>query len=71
MKATTRTAEGVEIIKLEGKITIGAGDTQLREVISNAVNAGKTNMALTRRSRTAAASSSCSTCRPSSTSSCT
>jgi anti-sigma B factor antagonist len=47
MKATTRTADGgVEIIKLEGKITIGAGDTQLREVISNAVNAGKTNILL-------------------------
>ncbi|HYH06069.1 MAG TPA: STAS domain-containing protein [Thermoanaerobaculia bacterium] len=46
MKATTRTVENVEIISLQGKITIGAGDTQLREVISNSVNAGKTNILL-------------------------
>ena len=46
MKATTRTVDGVEIIKLEGKITIGSGDTQLREVIGNAVNSGKTNLLL-------------------------
>ncbi|HVG23625.1 MAG TPA: STAS domain-containing protein [Thermoanaerobaculia bacterium] len=46
MKANTRTVENVEIISLQGKITIGAGDTQLREVITNAVNAGKTNVLL-------------------------
>jgi anti-sigma B factor antagonist len=46
MKATSRTVDNVEIISLQGKITIGAGDTQLREVISNAVNAGKTNILL-------------------------
>ena len=46
MKSTTRTANGVEIIKLEGKITIGAGDSQLREVITNALNAGKNNILL-------------------------
>jgi len=46
MKANSRTVGGVEIIALEGKITIGAGDTQLREVITNAVNAGKTNILL-------------------------
>ena len=46
MKATSRTVDGVEIIKLEGKITIGSGDTQLREVISNATNSGKTNVLL-------------------------
>lgn len=47
MKATTRTAgNNVEVISLQGKITIGAGDTQLREVIANAVNAGKTNILL-------------------------
>lgn len=46
MKATTRTVDGVEIINLQGKITIGAGDTQLREVIANAVNNGKTNILL-------------------------
>jgi len=39
MKATSRTTyNGVEIIKLEGKITIGSGDSQLREVIGNAMS---------------------------------
>lgn len=46
MKSTARTANGVEIIKLEGKITIGAGDSQLREVITNSLNAGKMNLLL-------------------------
>lgn len=46
MKATTRTTNNVDIIKLDGKITIGAGDQQLREVIGSAVNEGKTNILL-------------------------
>ena len=47
MKASSRTTEnGVEVIKLDGKITIGAGDQQLREVISNALNGGKTKLLL-------------------------
>ena len=47
MKATSRSADnGVEVITLEGKITIGAGDTQLREVIANAVNGGKNKILL-------------------------
>jgi anti-anti-sigma factor len=46
MKASSRTVEDVEIISLQGKITIGAGDTQLREVITNAVNAGKNKILL-------------------------
>jgi len=46
MKSSARTANGVEIIKLEGKITIGAGDSQLREVITNSLNAGKMNILL-------------------------
>ena len=46
MKATSRTVDDVEIISLQGKITIGAGDTQLREVITNAVNAGMTKILL-------------------------
>jgi anti-sigma B factor antagonist len=46
MKATSRTASDVEIISLQGKITIGSGDTQLREVITNAVNAGKNKILL-------------------------
>jgi len=47
MKATSRTTEnGVEIIKLEGKITIGSGDQQLREVIAEALANGKTKVLL-------------------------
>ena len=46
MKATTRTVEDVEVISLSGKITIGAGDTQLRDVIGNALAAGKTKILL-------------------------
>jgi anti-sigma B factor antagonist len=46
MKANSRTADDVEIISLQGKITIGSGDTQLREVITNAVNAGKNKILL-------------------------
>ena len=47
MRATSRSAgNNVEVIALDGKITIGSGDTQLREVITNSVNAGKTNILL-------------------------
>jgi anti-sigma B factor antagonist len=46
MKATSRSVDNVEIIDLQGKITIGAGDQQLREVISNALNSGRTNILL-------------------------
>jgi anti-sigma B factor antagonist len=46
MKASTRDANGVEIIKLDGKITIGAGDQQLRDVIANAVSNGKNKILL-------------------------
>lgn len=46
MKASSRSVDGVEIIKLDGKITIGAGDTQLREVISNALNSGHNKILL-------------------------
>ncbi|GAC1432853.1 MAG: STAS domain-containing protein [Thermoanaerobaculia bacterium] len=46
MKATSRTVNGVEIISLQGKITIGSGDSQLREVITNALNSGKNNLLL-------------------------
>ena len=47
MKATSRTTEnGVEIIKLEGKITIGSGDQQHREVIAEALANGKTKILL-------------------------
>jgi anti-sigma B factor antagonist len=46
MKANSRSVDDVEIISLQGKITIGSGDTQLREVITNAVNAGKNKILL-------------------------
>src|SRR5258708_35569897 len=47
MKATSRTTDhGGEIIKLEGKITIGAGDQQLREVIGSAMSAGQPKILL-------------------------
>lgn len=46
MKTSSRNVNGVEIIKLEGKITIGAGDSQLRDVITNAVKEGKHNILL-------------------------
>jgi anti-sigma B factor antagonist len=36
MKATTRDVNGIAIIKVDGKITIGAGDQQLRDVIAGA-----------------------------------
>ena len=38
MKATARTVDSVEVIKLDGKITIGSGDQQLREIITSALN---------------------------------
>lgn len=46
MKANTRNVDGVAIIKLDGKITIGAGDQQLRDVITAAIDAGQTNILL-------------------------
>lgn len=46
MKATTRTVDGVEVISLVGKITIGSGDTQLRDVIGTALSSQKTNILL-------------------------
>lgn len=46
MKTSSRNVNGVEIIKLEGKITIGAGDSQLRDVITNAVKEGKNHILL-------------------------
>ena len=46
MKATSRTTDGIEIINLQGKITIGSGDSQLREVITNSLNSGKNNLLL-------------------------
>lgn len=46
MKATQRSVNGIELIKLDGKITIGSGDTQLRDVITNCLKEGKQNILL-------------------------
>lgn len=46
MKTSTRNVNGVEIISLQGKITIGAGDSQLREIIMQCVADGKTKILL-------------------------
>jgi len=46
MKATSRTVDGVDIISLQGKITIGAGDSQLRDVINEALNSGNNKILL-------------------------
>ena len=46
MKATSRTVDGVDIISLQGKITIGAGDSQLRDVINEALNNGHSKILL-------------------------
>lgn len=46
MKATSHNVNGVEVIKLDGKITIGSGDQQLRDVIGNAVTQGNSKILL-------------------------
>lgn len=46
MKINTKDADGVRIIELQGKITIGAGDTQLRDVIMKSVEEGHKNVLL-------------------------
>ena len=44
MKANVREVQGVSIVDLKGKITIGSGDVQLREVINGLVEKGKKNI---------------------------
>lgn len=46
MKTTSRTVEGIEILSLQGKITIGSGDVQLRDLIAQCLNDGKNNILL-------------------------
>jgi anti-sigma B factor antagonist len=38
--------DGVDIINLQGKITIGAGDSQLRDLISQALSQGNNKILL-------------------------
>lgn len=46
MKATIRTAGDVRIVDLEGKITIGGGDVQLRQLIEESLDAGQLKLLL-------------------------
>lgn len=46
MKTTSRNVEGIEILSLQGKITIGSGDVQLRDLIAQCINDGKTSILL-------------------------
>ena len=44
MKVNVRQREGVTILDLKGKITIGVGDVALREAIQQALQAGATKI---------------------------
>lgn len=44
MRVNVRQREGVTILDLKGKITIGVGDVALREAIHEAMNAGATKI---------------------------
>lgn len=46
MKTSTRNVDGVEIISLQGKITIGSGDSQLRDIIGETLKQGKNKILL-------------------------
>lgn len=46
MKTSTRSVDGVEIISLQGKITIGSGDSQLRDIIGDTLKQGKNKILL-------------------------
>jgi anti-sigma B factor antagonist len=41
MKTSVREVQGVAILDLKGKITIGAGDVQLRETVNSLAESGK------------------------------
>lgn len=44
MKVQTRERDGVTILDLEGKITIGVGDVALREAVHDALDGGSHNI---------------------------
>lgn len=46
MKVSARQRDGVTILDLKGKFTIGSGDVAIREAIQQAVAEGKTNILL-------------------------
>lgn len=46
MKSQVRDVGSVRVLDLDGKITIGAGDVQLRQLVEAALGAGKSNILL-------------------------
>ena len=46
MKITTRNKEGVTIVELDGKLTIGEGDVRLREEIADLLDQGSKKILL-------------------------
>lgn len=44
MKGTFRDVQGVRILDLSGKITIGVGDVELRRLVEEALASGKANI---------------------------
>ena len=46
MRTKVRDVSGVRVLDLEGKITIGSGDVELRQNIEDAINAGHNNILL-------------------------
>jgi anti-sigma B factor antagonist len=46
MKVNVRQREGVTILDLKGKITIGTGDIALRNAVQDAVNGGATQVVI-------------------------
>jgi anti-sigma B factor antagonist len=46
MKSQTRDQNGVRLIEISGKITIGSGDVKIRELISSSLDDGKTKILL-------------------------
>jgi len=49
MQIKTRQEEGVTIVELEGKLTIGVGDVQLREAVVDLLERGKRKILLDMR----------------------
>ena len=46
MKIETRERDGVTILDLKGKITIGVGDVAVRDAVESAIEAGNNNILL-------------------------
>lgn len=49
MKANVRQRDGVTILDLKGKITIGVGDVALRNAVQEAINGGATKILINLR----------------------